>query len=409
MMYRYAAIALALAGVAGAETSASEWLAAIRAASPAIRDDVYAQLTQEADEVHGREAGEARTTALLQAHIHSAHARLRNGSSALACNASPGARPVEVPSLEFGFEVVLQVPRVHELCKAGKVSKLIICRGSHPLYFFVHRALVRERACTRGQGQSGKDMADFHSQTALAARGQMPDFKRFYAPVGRVQFVYMWNKYNGEWAGAPVNYWPIESLVPLLNATCCRYRVYFRMDNNDSLGTATLGASPGRDRTGRVQRLAAFPDRQTVAASRSARQLDMFVDVRDVEMANVAQLVMLTGARLAIGVQGGIATLGSAVGARMLLLCKAGSECYDTNKTQDFKWHPLLPWRPSIATVREWTDAERLLRWHCQRSTFVHATGSSAQRATGPPAEPAVRVGARQRAASPRTSTRWHW
>ena len=29
--------------------------------------------------------------------------------------------------------------------------------------------------------------------------------------------------------------------------------------------------------------------------------------------------------------------------------------------------------------------------------------------ATGPPAEPAVRVGARQRAASPRTSTRWHW
>ena len=42
----YAAIALALAGVAGAETSASEWLAAIRAASPAIRDDVYAQLAQ---------------------------------------------------------------------------------------------------------------------------------------------------------------------------------------------------------------------------------------------------------------------------------------------------------------------------------------------------------------------------
>ena len=41
-----AAIALALAGVAGAETSASEWLAAIRAASPAIRDDVYAQLAQ---------------------------------------------------------------------------------------------------------------------------------------------------------------------------------------------------------------------------------------------------------------------------------------------------------------------------------------------------------------------------
>ena len=58
--------------------------------------------------------------------------------------------------------------------------------------------------------------------------------------------------------------------------------------------------------------------------------------MHDVEMANVAQLVMLTGARLAIGVQGGIATLGSAVGARMLLLCKAGSECYDTNKTQDF-------------------------------------------------------------------------
>ena len=310
---------------------------------------------------------------MLQGHIHAAHTRLRNGLSALACNASVDAQPFKVPTLEFGYEVVLQVPRVHELCKRGLLSALIICNGRHPLYFFVDRALVRERTCTCSGGLcdgSHQDAADFHSRAALTARGQMPNYKAFYAPRAHVPFVYMWNKYNGEWGVRPINYWPVESLVPLLNATCFQYRVYFRMRNSDQFGTST------RDGKGHVVRLAQFRDRVTVAKSRLAWQLDDLADVRDVEVANVAQLVMLTGARLAIGVQGGIATLGSAVGARMLLLCKSGSECYDTKKTQDFKWHPLMHWQPSIATVRSWEDAQRLLHWRCHRPTFVHATGS---------------------------------
>jgi hypothetical protein len=309
---------------------------------------------------------------MLQAHIRAVHARLLSGSAALACNASSEASVVTVPTLEFGYEVVLQVPRIHELCKAGKVRQLVICRGRHPLYFFVDRALVRERSCRCHLSLcdgSMQDLSDFHSRAALSARGQMPDYKAFYAPTSRVSFVYMWNKYNGEWGVTPINYWPVESIAPLLNATCVHLRVYFRMANSEQLGTNT------RDKAGHVAKLAEFRDREAVTASRLARQLDEFVDVHDVETANVAQLVMLTGARLAIGVQGGIATLGSAVGTRMLLLCKQGSECYDTKKTQDFKWHALMPWRPSIATVRYWKDAERLLQWSCSMPSFVHAEG----------------------------------
>ena len=112
-----------------------------------------------------------------------------------------------------------------------------------------------------------------------------------------------------------------------------------------------------------------------VRASGLAAVLSDHLDVRDIELMNVAQIVLLAGARVAIGVQGGIATLGSAVGGRMLILCRGGSECID-GANHDFRWHPALA-NGSIATVGSAADAVRMLQWTCQASTYVHALGSA--------------------------------
>lgn len=178
----------------------------------------------------------------------------------------------------------------------------------------------------------------------------------------------------------PVNYWDPAQIPPVLRAaSCAQHRIYFRWPNAAALGTgfgdgtllSRLASSLGAAPAGALS----LNDSETVRASGLAAVLSDHLDVRDIELMNVAQIVLLAGARVAIGVQGGIATLGSAVGGRMLILCRGGSECID-GANHDFRWHPALA-NGSIATVGSAADAVRMLQWTCQASTYVHALGSA--------------------------------
>jgi hypothetical protein len=105
----------------------------------------------------------------------------------LRCNGSEAGRHWQLPFLEFGYEVLLQVPAVHQACERGEVDKLTICRGRYPLYFFVPRALVEERTCTCSGSMCNatkREMADFHNKGHILslARHLPPYTRAFRAP-----------------------------------------------------------------------------------------------------------------------------------------------------------------------------------------------------------------------------------
>jgi hypothetical protein len=175
----------------------------------------------------------------------------------------------------------------------------------------------------------------------------------------------MWNKYNSEWGHEPVNFWPERSVTATLRAAACvGPAIFWRWPNDASLGT---GES--------LEEARPFEDNAAARASGHAMLLADVLDASDVDLVNVAQLVLLATAEVAIGVQGGVATLGSAVGARMLLLCKRGAECARTRNAShvgDFAWHPGIA-QGSLATVSEPDDAVRCLSWLCRAPAYFHA------------------------------------
>ena len=88
-----------------------------------------------------------------------------DGPHTLPCNGSGGVA-WQLPIFEFGYEVLLQAPRIYRACSRGEVRSLTICRGRYPLYFFVPRQLVRERVCRCKEDwcqATAKDRDHFHS------------------------------------------------------------------------------------------------------------------------------------------------------------------------------------------------------------------------------------------------------
>ena len=281
----------------------------------------------------------------------------------LPCDSSDVARQWKLPMMEFGYEVFLEVPRVYEACTRGEVGSLTICRGRYPLYFFVPRRLVKERSCvckfTMCEATE-KNLSDFHKQkVVLSLAQQMPPYARAFRAPRAAPMVFMWNKFNTEWEGGPVNYWPEHSVTAVLRAAkCVGPAVFWRWPNKAELGTGgVLNAS--------------LADMAAARASGRAQMLADLVDIEDVELLNVAQLVLLTTAEVAIGVQGGIATLGSAVGARMLLLCKRGRECAGHRVSHDFSWHPSIA-GGSLATIFDPNNAVQYLNWLCRKPAYFH-------------------------------------
>ena len=83
---------------------------------------------------------------------------------------------------------------------------------------------------------------------------------------------------------------------------------------------------------------------------------------------NAMQIVLAKNARLVIGVQGGMGVMTSLIGARLLVLCKQGSEC-----KQDYHFYPRIH-NSSIIITQNAQAICRFVRYECRKASYFHAS-----------------------------------
>ncbi|NND98456.1 MAG: hypothetical protein HKN47_14140 [Pirellulaceae bacterium] len=132
---------------------------------------------------------------------------------------------------EFGFEMYYHIAYAYHLHRRGLLTKTISCRDTKCFYWFSDNH--EERYQRRDWVAHYPCIAQTPHQTPDFSRWTVPDFRGHYR--GQVDFGFqrplllVFNKYNGEWFGPPVNYLSKDQLVGLADWARDRYQmVYFR-------------------------------------------------------------------------------------------------------------------------------------------------------------------------------------
>lgn len=108
----------------------------------------------------------------------------------------------------------------------------------------------------------------------------------------------------------------------LIFTELCFPAIYHRAKNKKDLGT-----QDGTELVGDFE----VALRNNISTTRELVQNENY------DMLNAMQIVLAKNARLVVGVQGGMGVMSSLVGARLLVLCKAGSECQ-----KDYHFYPQI-------------------------------------------------------------------
>ena len=288
----------------------------------------------------------------LRAEAEHMLAKIRVGDHAFECGNASSKRGVnaEVVDMEFGYVVLLEVPRVYALCGRGALRSVTLCPAHRPLFYFVPRALVFERKapCAARHVAAYKRAA----HTFSAAR-VFPPFARVFAPHAlRRPITLVVNKYKRE-SGAtrPVNTWSeadVEAIVS--HARSAHGAVVFHR-NVAGVGFApsTSGLPPLRDHEA-AARAGATPTSSALQGASSA-------------LLNTFQLMLMARAEVVVCTQGAFPTLAAAVGVKKVVtLCKMGRECEDNSYgTPDYVWYYSLS-GSSIYTVHDADSAVQVLR-----------------------------------------------
>ena len=308
----------------------------------------------------------------LLSSIHEAQSKL-GVENILPCNRTStvgrAGKILYVPKMEFGYVALLKVPIAFRYCQNGMLQLLQICRGLYPLFYFVPRDLVVERNCEKDHVMaSQEEMRQFHHNTS--SHFNMPPYARVFKPPDGTNFLFLWNKFNFEWEGPPINFFNVDQLTSILHAArCFTERIYLRRANARSLAT------------GETRKDASLVDMNELPRLRSGLATGIIqddIDNNSLELMNVALLVLMSGANLAVGVQGGLATLSSIVGSHTLILCVKGSECPRSDSHFDFGWHPKLQ-NASIALAKTPQDVIAFLRWTCRQPSTVGVSSTLLQ------------------------------
>lgn len=133
---------------------------------------------------------------------------------------------------EFGYEMYYHVGYAYHLHQQGLLKRTRSCRDTKCFYWFSpdHIECYQQR---RYVFFSNTCIAQLTNKAPDISRWLIPDFRRQYVNRIDCQFslptLLVFNKYNREWGGEPVNYLSKEFLLKLATWAQGRYQiVYFR-------------------------------------------------------------------------------------------------------------------------------------------------------------------------------------
>lgn len=132
---------------------------------------------------------------------------------------------------EFGFEMYYHLGYAYHLHLKGHLTRTVSCRDTRCFYWFSPDH-VEKYDCRRWVPEYPCIEQKPHKPPALN-RWTPPDFRLRYDggyDFGfRKPLLLVFNKFNGEWNGPPINFLSKEFLISLLQATEDRYQlIYFR-------------------------------------------------------------------------------------------------------------------------------------------------------------------------------------
>jgi len=113
--------------------------------------------------------------------------------------------------MEFGNELAMVIPTAYSLYKEGRLKKTISGRGSRWFYYF---------SPNHEEVDEPRHWANSYVHVKDYVKGQCPPYKEVYKNDEMVfsrPICVIANKYNKEWNGPPVNYYPVDVLLRMID------------------------------------------------------------------------------------------------------------------------------------------------------------------------------------------------
>lgn len=220
---------------------------------------------------------------------------------------------VDSQGCEFGFEMYYHIGYAYHLHQQGLLEQTISCRDTKCFYWFSPRH--QEKYERRGWVANYPSIAQTPHELPDVSRWDVPDFAAQY--VNHVDFGFglplllVFNKYNSEWGGPPVNYLSKEFLMQLAKWATGRMQVvYFRPTAKiiaDDSEVFNLGEKSELTELGVIMAESLHDDYSHLSF-------------------NEFQLCLLSQSKLRITVQGGAAYLNALFPGQLALLHRKGAE-----------------------------------------------------------------------------------
>lgn len=142
---------------------------------------------------------------------------------------------------EFGYELLSAVPYAYNLYLKGELEETISGFDTSCIYFFSPKHT--ETDCNRSWGNMNK-LWDTNFPNIRIHRPQLdwelfspPPFKEYYKDKSIVfekETIVIFNRYNKEWDGPPINYLDLDTLDTLFNMLSDEYQViYINLNKGD--------------------------------------------------------------------------------------------------------------------------------------------------------------------------------
>ncbi len=234
---------------------------------------------------------------------------------------NPSVRPVgrypscivDTQGCEFGFEIYYHIPYAYHLHRMGMLRKTISCQDTSHFYWFSPEHIEKY--------DRRKVVLEYPSIKQVAF--DPPEFDRWDAPDFHARFrdvvdfgfskplLLVFNKYNSEWDGPPINYLSKESLNVIAESVRDHYQmIYFRPtskivhDNSELLD---------------LQEKESLMERGVIMAE------DLHDEYPQLSF-NAFQLCLLANTSLRISVQGGATYMNSLFPGQLFVLHRRGRE-----------------------------------------------------------------------------------
>ncbi len=260
--------------------------------------------------------------------------------------------------IEFGYELVQVAPYAHAACLHGVLELRSYCTGMNPFYFFTIDDMVQGVdvvACKRHAFHPNATYSMFAQHARPVGRfwERQPPYRDWYydldlkrAHPGGIALVLTKQGAPKLPAWAPSgmsNTWSEQGLRWLLqNLSYCADRVYYHHAD---------GSYPEF-----VLAMESHGDLTLLREFEYNKELRELTHDSEADALNRAQLRLAATADVVVAAQGGGAVLASLVATQLLILCRAGQECF--GRPPDVVW-----WRHlNNATIETHIDEDVLTR-----------------------------------------------